>query len=182
VLADEAEHDACFAAALEQFAALPAPFEVARTHLSHGERLRRAGRRTDARQALRRAIEGFDQLGAKPWATRAQAELRATGATPRRRTGEIDRDELTAHELQVALAVAAGASNREAAAALFLSPKTIEFHLGRVYRKLGVRTRSELASLAAKRGWLDGAPAISDMPRPPGSHPAPASSPQTVRR
>jgi DNA-binding CsgD family transcriptional regulator len=60
--------------------------------------------------------------------------------------------------LQVAITVAAGASNREAAAALFLSPKTIEFHLGRIYRKLGLRTRSELAALAAKRGWLDDEP------------------------
>jgi DNA-binding CsgD family transcriptional regulator len=169
LLADEAEHDACFAAALEQLEALPAPFEVARTHLSHGERLRRAGRRTAARQALRLAIERFDELGAKPWATRAQAELRATGAAPRRRSGETDPDQLTAHELQVALTVAAGASNREAAAALFLSPKTIEFHLARIYRKLGVRTRTELAALAATRGWFHGgAMPRSDTPRDQG--------------
>jgi DNA-binding NarL/FixJ family response regulator len=66
-----------------------------------------------------------------------------------------DRDQLTAHELQVALVVANGATNREAAAALFLSPKTIEFHLAHIYRKLGVRTRTELAGVAARRGWLD---------------------------
>jgi DNA-binding CsgD family transcriptional regulator len=156
LVAEEEEADAHFAAALEHLEPLPSPFEVARTHLCHGERLRRAGRRTDARQPLRLAIEGFDQLGAGPWATRARAELRATGATPRRRRNEPDRDQLTAHELQVALIVAAGASNREAAAALFLSPKTIEFHLARIYRKLGLRTRSELAAIAARRGWLDG--------------------------
>jgi DNA-binding NarL/FixJ family response regulator len=66
-----------------------------------------------------------------------------------------DRDQLTAHELQVALVVANGATNREAAAALFLSPKTIEFHLAHIYRKLGVHTRTELAGVAARRGWLD---------------------------
>ena len=85
-----------------------------------------------------------------PWADRARAELRATGAKPRRRQSRADRDQLTAHELQVALIVANGASNREAAAALFLSPKTIEFHLAHIYRKLGVRTRTELAALAAQ--------------------------------
>ena len=128
---------------------------MARTHLCHGERLRRAGRPTPAREALRRAIDGFEQLGATPWQTRAQAELRATGETRRRRRDDAARAELTAHELQVARIVANGASNREAAAALFLSPKTIEFHLAHIYRKLGVRTRTELAAHAARRGWLD---------------------------
>jgi DNA-binding CsgD family transcriptional regulator len=155
LLVDDNAVDACFAAALEQLEGLPAPFEVARTHLCHGERLRRAGRRTDARKALQPAIEGFDQLGATPWAKRARVELRATGATPRRRTAS-SRDELTPHEFQVALIVAGGASNREAAAALFLSPKTIEFHLAGIYRKLGVRTRTELAGIAARRRWLEG--------------------------
>jgi DNA-binding CsgD family transcriptional regulator len=157
LLADDIDQDACFAVALDHLQAVTAHFEVARTHLCHGERLRRARRRTDARQALRQAIDGFDRLGATPWATRAQVELRATGATARRRRNESDRDKLTAHELQVARIVAGGASNREAAAALFLSPKTIEFHLAHIYRKLGVRTRTELAGVAARRGWLDDA-------------------------
>jgi DNA-binding CsgD family transcriptional regulator len=157
LLADDSECDTCFVAALDHLEAVTARFEVARTHLCHGERLRRAGRRTDARQALRRAIDGFDRLGATPWAARAEVELRATGATLRRRRDDADRDQLTAHELQVARIVAGGASNREAAAALFLSPKTIEFHLGHIYRKLGVRTRTELAGVAARRGWLEGA-------------------------
>ena len=163
LLADDIDQDACFATALDHLQAVTAHFEVARTHLCHGERLRRAGRRTDARQALRRAIDGFDRLGATPWATRAQVELRATGATPRRRRGEADRDHLTAHELQVALVVARGASNREAAAALFLSPKTIEFHLAHIYGKLGVRTRTELAGVGARRGWLDDAAPVDDQ-------------------
>jgi DNA-binding CsgD family transcriptional regulator len=103
-----------------------------------------------------RAQDALAALGATPWATRAQVELGATGTTPRRRRHYSDRDRLTAHELQVALLVADGASNKEAAAALFLSPKTIEFHLARVYRKLGGRTRTELARLATRDGWLDG--------------------------
>jgi DNA-binding CsgD family transcriptional regulator len=156
LLADNNESDARFAASIEQLQALPAPFEIARTYLCQGERLRRAGRRIDARHFLSLASERFDQLGATPWTKRAHRELRATGATARRRGHDVDRDQLTAHELQVALTVAGGASNREAAAALFLSPKTIEFHLARIYRKLGVRTRTELAALAATRGWLHG--------------------------
>jgi DNA-binding CsgD family transcriptional regulator len=156
LLAGEDEADACFAAAHEQLDALPMPFEVARSHLCHGQRLRRAGRRIDARRALRLAMEGFDRLGATPWSRWAQVELRATGETPRRRD-DSTRDQLTAHELQVALTVAGGASNREAAAALFLSPKTIEFHLGHIYSKLGVRTRSQLTRLAVQRGWLPAA-------------------------
>jgi DNA-binding NarL/FixJ family response regulator len=82
-----------------------------------------------------------------PWADRAQAELRAAGAIERERV--YDSDELTAQEVRVALAVSRGATNREVATELFLSPKTIEFHLGRVYRKLGIRSRTELASKVA---------------------------------
>jgi DNA-binding CsgD family transcriptional regulator len=155
LLADEREFDGWFASALEHHASGDSVFDIARTHLCHGERLRRAGRRADARAPLRQAIQAFERLGAGPWIERAQNELRATGETHRGRRHSSDSDRLTTHELQVALVVAQGASNREAAAALFLSPKTIEFHLARVYRKLGIRTRSELAALAARRGWFD---------------------------
>jgi DNA-binding SARP family transcriptional activator/DNA-binding CsgD family transcriptional regulator len=158
LMAENGDHDTWFETALGHLEAVDARFEIARTHLCHGERLRRAGRRTDARHALGLAHEEFDRLGARPWAARAQVELRATGATPRRRKEGADRDRLTDHELQVAMIVARGASNREAAASLFLSPKTIEFHLAHIYRKLGVRTRTERAGVAARRGWLDGDP------------------------
>jgi DNA-binding CsgD family transcriptional regulator len=155
LLADDDEAaDACFGESLAHLEAARAPFEIARTRLCHGERLRRSGRRVESRRALRAAIDGFTALGSKAWLERALIELRATGAKARKRT-EITRDELTAHELQVALVVARGATNREAAAALFLSPKTIEFHLAHVYRKLGLRTRTELAAHAARHGWLD---------------------------
>jgi DNA-binding CsgD family transcriptional regulator len=120
-------------------------FDRARTHLVVGRRLRHAGRRSDARALLREAESEFDRCGAAPWAEQARRELSASGERARRRRPET-RDELTAQEFQVAMIVADGASNREAAARLFLSPKTIEKHLGNAYRKLGVRSRTQLAN------------------------------------
>ena len=148
VLAPADAIDAPFAAALQAHEGHPSPFERARTSLAYGERLRRSGRRADSRPHLRSAVAAFTELGATPWLERAAEELRATGETVHRREPDaIDR--LTPHELQVALVVAAGASNRDAAARLFLSPKTIEFHLSRVFRKLNVRSRTELARALA---------------------------------
>jgi DNA-binding CsgD family transcriptional regulator len=118
-------------------------FELARTCLCYGERLRREKRRADARAQLRAAFEGFDQLGAAPWAERARVELRATGETARRRDVSTI-DQLTPQELQIATVLADGLTTREAAARLYLSPKTVEYHLRNAYRKLGVRTRREL--------------------------------------
>ena len=119
------------------------PFELARTRLCYGERLRRAGRRIDARVQLREALgastRSARRLG-RASAPRARRQRPARGRGPQR-----DRDRLTHQELQIARCVADGATNKEAAADLFLSPKTIETHLTRVYRKLGVRSRSELA-------------------------------------
>jgi DNA-binding CsgD family transcriptional regulator len=119
------------------------PFETARTRLVLGERLRRAGRRVEARAELREALTSFERLGARPWAQRARTELRASGERVRRGSPTAA-EQLTPQELQVALEVASGSTNREAAAALFLSPKTIEFHLRNIYRKLGIRSRTEL--------------------------------------
>jgi len=147
------DFEAGFSRALELQEAAGAPFEVARTELCLGERLRRARRRREARTVLRAAIERFERLGAAPWAERATTELRASGETIEP-GGVIATNELTPQELQVALTVAKGATNREAGAALFLSPKTIEAHLGRVYRKLGVRSRTELAALLAREEVL----------------------------
>ncbi len=136
-----------FQPAFEEAMALHArtdmPFERARTELCFGERLRRARRRAEARDQLHAALQTFERLGAEPWADRARNELRATGETVHRNRSASD--ELTLQELQVALTVAEGATNREAAAAMFLSPKTIEAHLSRIYSKLGVRSRTELA-------------------------------------
>jgi DNA-binding CsgD family transcriptional regulator len=146
LLAGDGGFDGHFKRALELHGKLPTPFERARTELCLGERLRRARRRVEARQPLRCSLEAFDRLGAAPWAERARVELAASGETARQRH-PYAAQELTPQELQVALLVARGATNKEAGAALFLSPKTIETHLGRVYRKLNVRSRTELAHL-----------------------------------
>ena len=135
--------DEHFAEALSLHTAIGDPFAIARTRLGYGERLRRAGRRRDARGQLRAAHESFNRLGAQPWAQPAAAELRATGERLGRREARTG-EELTAQELQVALQAADGKTNKQIGAALFLSPKTVDFHLRRVYRKLDVRSRAEL--------------------------------------
>jgi DNA-binding CsgD family transcriptional regulator len=107
--------------------------------------LRRARRRIDAREQLRAALDTFESLGAIPWAGQASAELAATGETARRRDVST-LDQLTARELQVALLLSGGLTTRVAAGQLFLSPKTVEYHLRHVYQKLGIRSRTELAA------------------------------------
>ena len=126
-----------FRAALVLHEAGPAPFELARTQLAYGEFLRAAGRRDEARDQLREALAGFERVEALPFAEQARRELRAAGAVTRG-AAEGDAAELTAHELRVAQLVAQGLTNREAAAALFVSAKTVEHHLRNVFRKLGV--------------------------------------------
>jgi DNA-binding CsgD family transcriptional regulator len=138
-----------FEQALRWHEATPDTFERARSELAYGERLRRARRRGDARSHLRAAFAAFQQLGAEPWAERARLELAATGETARRRDPST-LDQLTPRELQIALDLASGLTTREAAAKLYLSPKTIEYHLRSVYRKLGIASRSELAEVMAR--------------------------------
>jgi DNA-binding CsgD family transcriptional regulator len=122
------------------------PLDRARVHLHYGEHLRRERRRIDARVELRTALEGFEGLGASPWAERARRELRATGETARKRdTSPLA--ELTPQELQVARLVSEGATNKAVAAQLFVSPKTVEYHLRKVFAKLGIASRSELFRL-----------------------------------
>ena len=131
-------------AAFEQAYATGAdPFDTARTRLVHGSRLRRAGQRTQARGQLRTARETFAGLGMGAWVARADDELAATGATLRAPVG--DGDQLTSRETQVALLVARGMSNKEIAAALFISVRTVEHHVTSALRKRGLRTRTELA-------------------------------------
>lgn len=143
---DPAEADQLFQEALDTHATATRPFERARTELAYGEFLRRARRRVDAREHLRAALEGFETLGAALWAGRAQAELRASGQSARRRDPST-LDDLTPQELQIAGFVAQGLTNREVGAQLFLSPRTIDFHLRNVFRKLGIASRTELAHL-----------------------------------
>ena len=144
----EEDFEPHFREALEHHERAEEPFQRARTQLTYGARLRRARRRLDAREHLRAALTTFEQLEARPWAEHARNELRASGEEVRPRA-ERATAQLTPQELQVALVVARGATNREAAAMLFVSPKTIERHLGSVYSKLGLRSRAELARLVA---------------------------------
>jgi DNA-binding CsgD family transcriptional regulator len=120
------------------------PFDRARTELAYGEALRRARRRTQARVQLRSALATFEGLGTPRWAERARQELEATGITARRRDPST-LDTLTPQELRIARLVAEGATNRDVAGQLYLSPKTVEYHLRKVYLKLGVSSRVELA-------------------------------------
>ncbi len=143
LVAGDDAFEPCFEEALEQHARTNDAFEGARTELAYGVRLRRAGRRMRAREHLRAALDACDALGAAPWADLASRELAATGETARRRVaGRLE--ELTPQEVQIAVLLAAGRTTREAAAALFLSPKTIEYHLRNVYRKLAIHSRDEL--------------------------------------
>ncbi|MCG5214741.1 helix-turn-helix transcriptional regulator [Streptosporangium sp. KLBMP 9127] len=125
------------------------PFEQARTRLLYGEWLRRQQRRAEARTHLETAMETFDRLGATPWSGRAAAELRATGLPrPARARAGDPLAMLTPQELQVVRLAAAGASNREIGAQLFLSPRTVAYHLYKAFPKLGISARAELARLA----------------------------------
>jgi DNA-binding CsgD family transcriptional regulator len=149
LVAPQDSFDQHFAQSLEHDALATMPFERARTILCWGMRLHRARRRTDARDRLRAASEAFDELEAVPWAQLARDELRAAGG--RQRKAIDDDDELTAQEERAARAAGRGATTKEIAAELFLSPKTVEFHLGRAYRKLGVRSRVQLATALTER-------------------------------
>ena len=121
----------------------------ARTQLALGEALRRGGRRSDARVHLRAAMSTLEGLGATLWSERARDELRATGESIRR-SDPGAADALTPQERRIARFVSEGASNKEVASQLFLSPKTIEYHLGKVFQKLGVGSRSDLVALGAE--------------------------------
>ena len=107
--------------------------------------LRRAGQRRAAAAQLQAAHERFAALGARPYLERCERELNACGLTPAKRRG-FDPSKLTAQELAVARLVAAGMSNRQVAAELFISIKTVQFHLTHIYAKLGIRSRTELAA------------------------------------
>jgi DNA-binding CsgD family transcriptional regulator len=137
------------------------PFDRARTELVFGEYLRRDGRRTLARAHLRSALDGFERLGAGAWAERARDELRASGETARKRSPSA-LDQLTPQELQITRLVAEGATNKEVATRLFLSPRTIDYHLRKVFSKLGISSRGELI-----RSSLEGDRLHGGAPRDP---------------
>jgi DNA-binding CsgD family transcriptional regulator len=143
IAAAEGRHDAAIAdqrAALEALERVGQPFERARTLLTLGTAERRAKQRAGARASLEAALAVFAELGTALWAQRARAEIARLGG---RRA--VDRDELTPTERRVAELAAEGRSNREIAAELFVSERTVEANLTRVYRKLGIRSRAQLA-------------------------------------
>jgi DNA-binding CsgD family transcriptional regulator len=144
LVAGDDEFEEHFVASLEAHPDDEDVFGKARTRLCFGERLRRARRRKEAREQLRSALETFEHLGAAPWAERARAELRATGETARKRDVSTV-DQLTPQELQISRFVAEGLTNKEIAAQLFLSPRTIDAHLRNVFSKLGITSRTQLA-------------------------------------
>jgi class 3 adenylate cyclase/tetratricopeptide (TPR) repeat protein len=148
---DFADH---FATALRYHESTPDTFERARTQLCYGERLRRTRKRVEARKHLRAALKAFDELGAAPWGERALSELQASGETARVRD-ERYRQQLTPQELQVALTLAEGTTTREAATRLYLSPKTVEYHLRHVYDKLEIRSRDELRAALTSHSRLN---------------------------
>ncbi len=146
LVSSEEDMDAAFGRALDAHGQTLDHFELARTLLAYGSRLRRARQRARARPHLRAAAEIFDALGARPWSAMAGTELAATGETARRRRSSTP-VELTPQELQIALQLTAKRTTRQTATALFLSPKTVEYHLRNIYRKLGCNNRDDLAVL-----------------------------------
>ncbi len=137
------EAEALYREALKRLANDRLAVFLARAQLLYGEWLRREGRRVDAREQLRAAHQRFSQMGADGFAERARRELSATGETVRKRTFETV-DELTAQETQIAQLAVEGHSNSEIGAELFISPRTVEWHLHKVFTKLGISSRREL--------------------------------------
>ena len=144
--ADDADAETLFVDALAHHAGARRPADEARTHLAYGEWLRRAQRRVDARRHLRQALETFGDLRAVPLTERATAELRASGETARKRDPST-LVALTPMELKVAQLVASGLSNKDVAAQIWVSPRTVAFHLRNVFAKAGITSRGELAQL-----------------------------------
>jgi DNA-binding CsgD family transcriptional regulator len=173
LLADDDDADALFREAAAQHPG-GVSLDRARTLLLHGEWLRRARRRSEARVPLRAALGMLEELGAAPLAERARVELRAAGESTAPSPvgppgdGSTGLAGLTAQELQVALLVTAGASNRDVAARLFISPRTVEYHLYKIFPKLGIVSRTELAHrlATARTAGPAGTTRLSDLPAP----------------
>ena len=148
-IVDDGDVDSHFCDALDHHATGTRPFEHARTRLSYGAWLRRHRRRMDARDQLRGALDIFERLGARPWEARTRAELRASGeAIGGRDPAAIE--QLTPQELQIVQILRTGATNKQIAARLYLSPRTIDYHLRKVFTKLGLSSRVELIALAGQ--------------------------------
>ena len=164
LIAPDDEAEAFYRRAISQLERTSVAVDLAHSHLLYGEWLRRQGRRRDARAQLETAHDMFSTMGAAAFARRAHSELTATGARVRRRAVDTQND-LTAQEAQVARLAARGATNPEIAASLFISSNTVDYHLRKVYRKLGITSRRQLAGRELHGRWT----------RDPSS-PAPARS------
>jgi DNA-binding CsgD family transcriptional regulator len=148
LLSDGEAADRLYGEAIDRLARTRVRVELARAHLLYGEWLSRERRRLDARKHLRQAHELFLQFGAEAFAERARVELKATGERARKRPADT-RDELTPQEAQISRLVAEGATNQEIAAQLFISASTVDYHLRKAFRKLGVKSRTQLARVLA---------------------------------
>jgi DNA-binding CsgD family transcriptional regulator len=151
LLADSNSAEDAYNEAISHLQDSHAALDLARAHLLYGQWLRRAKRRIDARHHLRTAHTMFQNIGADGFAVQAASELRASGERARARTPETELD-LTPQETRVAALAGDGATNSEIAAQLFISPGTVEYHLAKVFRKLGITSRTQLASQLPGRG------------------------------
>ena len=150
LLADGDDADSLYRLAISELEQSRMRVECARAQLLYGEWLRRQNRRVDAREQLRAAHEAFTTMGAGPFSARAGRELQATGETLRKRTVDT-RDELTPQEAQIARLAAEGNTNAEIGGQLYLSPRTVEWHMRKVFTKLDISSRRELRSALPRR-------------------------------
>jgi DNA-binding CsgD family transcriptional regulator len=155
LLSDGEDAETSYREAIERLGRTPLRPELARAHLLYGEWLRRESRRADARAQLHTAHDMFAAIGMEAFAERARRELRATGETARKRTAVAMNEELTAQEAQIARLARDGLSNPEIGARLFISTRTVQYHLGKVFTKLDISSRSQL-----NRVLPDGASAV----------------------
>jgi DNA-binding CsgD family transcriptional regulator len=150
LLSDGNSADALYREAIDQFDRGRVAVHLARAQLVYGEWLRRENRRVDAREQLRAAYDTFSGIGAEAFAERSRRELLATGETARRRTDDT-RDILTPQEAQIARLAQDGFSNPEIGAQLFISPRTVQYHLRKVFRKLDITSRNQLGRVSPSR-------------------------------
>ena len=155
LLSDNEVAERLYREAIERLARTRVRVELARAHLLYGEWLRRGRRRQDAREQLRTAHRLFAEFGMEAFAERTRVELEATGARARKRTAET-RDDLTPQEAQITRLAAEGATNQQIAAQLFISRNTVDYHLRKAFRKLGVKSRHQLGRHALTRQQAPG--------------------------
>jgi DNA-binding CsgD family transcriptional regulator len=149
-VSDRDDADALYREAIERLGRSRIAVHLARAQLVYGEWLRRENRRVEAREQLRAAHDMFRRVGSEAFSGRTRRELEATGETARKRSMET-RDDLTPQEAQIARLARDGLSNPEIGAQLFISPRTVQYHLHKVFAKLDITSRNQLGSVAAGR-------------------------------